>query len=169
MTARLLRRIKLTTLLLGAAGLGACVAPILTVPPPGAAEIGFSIYSAVGDGGTVAGDSGTAAGDSGTAAGDAGTAAGDAGTAAGGGVKLWTAHGGPWPDAARATYYLRDRALQSGVIATANADGSFLAQPMEGTERDRIQIYYVTPAGDYSESICVLLTAGSSPLEACPE
>jgi hypothetical protein len=163
MTSRRLRRIKLTTLLVGAAGLGACVAPILTVPPPGAAEIGFSIYSgAAGDGGTVAGDGGTVAG-------DAGAAVGDAGTAASGGVKLWIAHGGPLPAAAGATYYLRDRALQSGVIATADADGSFTAQPLEGTERDPIQIYYVTPAGNYSESICVLLTDDSSPPPVCPE
>ena len=154
MTSRRLRRFKLTALLVGAAGLGACVAPILTVPPPGAAEIGFSIYNVASDGGTAAGDGGTATGDAGTA---------------GGGEKLWIAHGGPLPAAALATYYLRDRALQSGVIATANADGSFTSQPMEATERDPIQIYYVTPAGNYSESICVLLSAGSSPLEACPE
>ncbi len=155
MTFPRLRRIKLTALLVGAAGLGACVAPILTVPPPGAAEIGFSIYSAAGDGGTVAGDGGTAASDAGMAS---------------GGEKLWIAKGGPLPPAALATYYLRQpSAAERGHRDRQRRRLVHVTADMEGTDGDPIQIYYVTPAGDYSESICVLLSAGSSPLEACPE
>jgi hypothetical protein len=141
MTSRYRRRIKLTALLLGFAGLGACVAPILTVPPPGAAEISFAskIIADV-----------------------------DGGSDGGGPRRVWNAKGGPLPAAALATYYLDNRALGAGVIATALADGSFTSGDMEGTDGDPIQIYYVTPAGNYSESICVLLTDGSSP-RACPE
>ena len=72
------------------------------------------------------------------------------------------------PAASLATYYLRNRTLQTGVFASGKADGSFTSPPMEGTLADPIQIYYVTPAGDYSESICVLLLPGSSP-PVCPE
>jgi hypothetical protein len=155
MTSRYFRRIRLSGLLLAFAVLGACVAPILTVPPPGAADIAFSIFGSGADGGTAA---------------DGGTVA-DGGTAADGGTTtLWIAHGGPLPSAALATYYLRNRKLQEGVFATAEADGSFTAPPLEGARKDPIQIYYVTPAGNYSESICVLLTDDpSSPPSACPE
>jgi len=142
MTSPRLRRIKLTALLVGAAGLGACVAPILTVPPPGASEIAFSskIIADV-----------------------------DGGVDGGAPRRVWNAKGGPLPSAALATYYLDNRALGSGVIATALADGSFTSGDMEGTDGDPIQIYYVTPAGNYSESICVLLTDDSSPPPVCPE
>lgn len=142
MTSRTLRRIRLTGSVLAVAGLGACVAPILTVPPPGAADIAFSssIVAEV-DGGTAAD---------------------------GGAQQLWIAQGGALPSASLATYYLRNRTLQNGVFAPAKADGSFASPPMEGALGDPIQIYYVTPTGDYSESICVLLMPGSSP-PACPE
>jgi hypothetical protein len=143
MTFRHLRRIKLTTLFLAFAGLGACVAPILTVPPPGASEIAFTSTA---------------------------IAEVDGGADAGGVTRtVWIAHGGPLPSAALATYYLRNRTLEEGVFATAAADGSFTSPDMDGTTGDPIQIYYVTPAGDYSESICVLLRSGSLPLSACPE
>jgi hypothetical protein len=147
MTSRYLRRIRLTGSVLAVAGLGSCVAPILTVPPPGAADIAFSAAGSGFDGG----------------------AAVDGGLAADGGAPtLWTARGGPLPAAALATYYLRNRKLEEGVFATAQADGSFTSPPLEGALEDQIQIYYVTPAGNYSESICVLLTDGSSP-PVCPE
>lgn len=136
MTPRHLRRIKLTALFLAFAGLGACVAPILTVPPPGASQIGFSSRITT--------------------------------DADGGARTVWTAQLGPLPSAALATYYLRNRSLQEGVFGAAAADGSFITRELDGTAGDPIQIYYVTPAGDYSESICVVLTAGSSP-PACPQ
>jgi hypothetical protein len=129
------RWLKLGALLLAFAGLGACIAPILTVPPPGAESIAFAPMVI---------------------------------TDADGGQKtVWTTQGGPLPQAALATYYLRNQALEDGVFATARADGSFTAPEMDGTQNDPIQIYYVTPAGDYSVSICVLLKEGSSP-PLCP-
>jgi hypothetical protein len=129
------RWMKLAALLVAFTGLGACIAPILTVPPPGAADLAFAS--------TVVTD------------------------ADGGQKTVWIAQGGPLPQAALATYYLRNRTLAEGVFATARADGSFISPQMDGKPNDPIQIYYVTPAGDYSVSICVLLTEGSSP-PLCP-
>jgi hypothetical protein len=129
------RVLKLGTLLVAVAGLGACIAPILTVPPPGATDISFA--SVVGE-------------------------------IDGGQKTTWTTHGGPIPQAALATYYVRNRALGEGVFTTAAADGSFTATGMEGTPNDQIQVYYVTPAGDYSDSVCLVLTEGPSPAPTCP-
>jgi hypothetical protein len=81
---------------------------------------------------------------------------------------VWTTQGGALPQAAQATYYVFDRTLGAGVIATAHADGSFTAPAMAGTANDPILVYYKTPDGDYSDSICVLLSAGTSP-PLCPE
>jgi hypothetical protein len=130
------RWIRIGTLLLAVTGLGACIAPILTVPPPGAEGIAFSS--------TVITD------------------------ADGGQRTVWTAQGGPLPEAALAKYYIFDQTVSGGVIAMARADGSFTAPEMDGTVDDHIVVYYVTPAGNYSESVCVLLSAGSSP-PLCPE
>jgi hypothetical protein len=137
MSSRRGRWIKIGTLLLAFVGLGACIAPILSVPPPGAMQISFeSQVDTDVDGGQTT---------------------------------FWTTEGGPLPQAALATYYVRNRRLEAGVFAPAGEDGSFKAQPMEGTAGDPIQIYYVTPAGDYSESICVLLMPGAaSAASLCP-
>jgi hypothetical protein len=129
------RWMKLGALLLAFAGLGACIAPILTVPPPGAEDLAFASMLIT--------------------------------NADGGQKRVWTAQGGPLPQAALATFYLRNQSLGDGVFATARTDGSFTAPEMDGAQNDPIQIYYVTPAGDYSVSICVLLTEGSSP-PLCP-
>lgn len=137
MSTRCGRWIKIGTLLLAFVGLGACIAPILNVPPPGAMQISFTS--------TVITD------------------------ADGGQRTVWTTEGGPLLSAALATYYVRDKTLGAGLFATARDDGSFTARDMDGTAGDPIQIYYVTPAGDYSESICVLLMPGTaSPASLCP-
>jgi hypothetical protein len=76
---------------------------------------------------------------------------------------LWTASGGALAEAANATYYVFNRTLGGGVIATARNDGSFTAPPMQGKQSDQVLVYYKTPFGDYSDSLCVLLGAGASP------
>jgi len=131
------RWIKIGTLLLAFVGLGACIAPILNVPPPGAMQISFeSRVETDVDGGQTT---------------------------------FWKTQGGPLPAAALATYYVRNKRLEAGVFQLAADDGSFVAPEMTGTAGDPIQIYYVTPAGDYSESICVLLMPGAaSPTSLCP-
>jgi hypothetical protein len=126
---------KIGTLLLAVAGLGACVAPILTVPPPGAVDISFMSYLSVDS------SSGTQ-------------------------KTLWNTQGGSLPSAALATYYLRDQALGAGVFETALVDGSFTVRDMDGARGDQVLIYYVTPAGDYSESVCFVLADGRA--QKCP-
>jgi hypothetical protein len=85
---------------------------------------------------------------------------------------LWITHGMPSSQASFARYYVFNESLGSGIIASAGIDGTFTGAPMDGTLNDRIQLYYVTPGGDYSDSICVLLTeevvapGGSAP--SCP-
>jgi hypothetical protein len=134
MVDRVTRWLRLGALLGGSALLWACVAPILTVPPPSA--ISFTANTVVDTRGAS--------------------------------KTVWTTQGGPLAQAADSTFFVVDRSLGSGVIATARNDGSFTAPPMDGAENDPVLIYYRTPAGDYSDSICLLLAPGTSPL-ACPE
>ncbi len=125
----LLRRrwLKIGTLLGASALLWSCVAPILTVPPPGA--IAFESMVLTASDGTQ--------------------------------QTFWIASGGPLEQAANATYFVYDRTLGGGVIATGRNDGSFTAPPMLGNDKDQVLVYYKTPFGDYSDSLCVLL--GASP------
>ena len=92
---KLLRRrwLKMGTLLGASALLWSCVAPILTVPPPGA--ISFESTMLTASDGTQ--------------------------------QTFWIASGPALEQAANATYFVFDRTLGSGVIATARNDGSFTA------------------------------------------
>jgi hypothetical protein len=123
------RWLRLGTLLATAAGLWSCVAPILTVPPPGAVTFTPAVIT----------------------------------DASGVQKTVWTTDGGPLEQAANATYFVLNRRLGSGVIATARNDGAFTAPPMDGVLKDPILIYYRTPTGDYSDSTCVLLSDGATP------
>ncbi|HVT06289.1 MAG TPA: hypothetical protein VHO67_02470 [Polyangia bacterium] len=125
---------RLGTLLAAVAGLWSCVAPILTVPPPGAVTFTPAFVASVG----------------------------------GAQSQFWTTEGGPLEQAAGAAYFVMNKRLASGVIATAQPDGSFKAPPLEGNENDEIRIYYRTMTGDYSEPACFSLVEGTSPeLAAC--
>jgi len=81
----------------------------------------------------------------------------------GGQKTVWVTHGLASPNAAFATYYVYNERLQSGIIATAGADGTFTGIPMDGTTNDRIDLSYRTPSGDYSDSLCLLLTTDVGP------
>jgi hypothetical protein len=52
----------------------------------------------------------------------------------------------------------------SGIIQTAGADGTFTSTPLDGTMGDHVDISYRTPGGDYSDSLCLLLTTDVDPL-----
>ena len=83
---------------------------------------------------------------------------------------LWTAaQPAPFLPAAGARFYLFDQTNGRGVIQTAGADGTFATSPtMEGTVDDRVLLYYATPSGDYSDSICLLLREASPVAPFCP-
>jgi hypothetical protein len=79
---------------------------------------------------------------------------------AGGQKTVWITHGLPSSNAAFAYFYVINDNLvpRAGIIAVAGADGSFTGMPLDGTMGDHIRISYQTPAGDQSDSICLLLT-----------
>jgi hypothetical protein len=91
---------------------------------------------------------------------------------AGGQKTVWITHGLASNNAAFAYFYILNERTQNGVITVAGADGSYTAPPIDGVMNDHVRITYETPSGgNYSESICLLLTTdvgsgGSAP--ACP-
>jgi hypothetical protein len=74
----------------------------------------------------------------------------------------------PLARAADATFRLYNLDNDFGYIVTAEPDGTFVSQPMEGMMDDRISLYYITPAGDYSDSICLLLREATPVAPFCP-
>jgi hypothetical protein len=131
MNLRRRRWLKMGTLLGASALLWSCVAPILTVPPPGA--ISFESTMLTASDGTL--------------------------------QTFWIASGPPLEQAANATYFVFNRTLGAGVIASARNDGSFTAPPMQGNQKDQVLVYYKTPFGDYSDSLCALLDTTFSACE----
>ena len=77
---------------------------------------------------------------------------------AGGQKTVWVTRGLPSENAAFATYFVKNQRTGGGIIATAEADGTFTGMPMDGVENDNVLVSYRTPEGDYSDSICLLLT-----------
>jgi hypothetical protein len=86
---------------------------------------------------------------------------------AGGQKTVWITRGGVNGNAALARFFVYDTNRGTGVIATAMQDGSYEAPAMDGTENDRVEVSYETPAGDFSAAICVLLADGPKALR-CP-
>src|SRR5262249_7050857 len=90
----------------------------------------------------------------------------------GGQKTVWVTHGLPSSNAALATYYVYNQRLGTGIIATAGPDGTFTGMPMDGMLNDRIDLSYQTPGGDYSDSLCLLLTtdvsSGGASAPRCP-
>jgi hypothetical protein len=78
--------------------------------------------------------------------------------AAGTSHTLWITAGGQNGNAANGTFYITDLERGSGVIARANADGSFVANPMEGIAGEHIAIYFQEVSGRDSVTACVLLS-----------
>jgi hypothetical protein len=69
---------------------------------------------------------------------------------------------------ANATFRLYNLDRDFGYIVRASSDGTFVSQPMDGVMDDRILLYYITPAGDYSDSICLLLREAAPVAPFCP-
>ena len=137
MTSRMrLRLAKLATLLGGAMLLWACNAPPIVIPPPYTPDVVFSSQLLT--------------------------------DASGQQTTVWTG-AQPMIDtkAASATYFIYDLELNAGVIQVADDNGMFATTPAwAGTAGDKISIYYLTPTGTYSDSLCLLLAEGSS--TTCP-
>lgn len=90
----------------------------------------------------------------------------------GGQKTVWITHGLASTNAAFATFYVFNDRTKAGIIATAGADGSYTGTPLDGVMNDHVLVSYQTPGGDYSDSLCLLLTTdvdastGSAP--RCP-
>lgn len=79
----------------------------------------------------------------------------------------WITSGGKNGNAADATFFVVDQERAAGVITHARPDGSFTADPMEGTVGDHVTVYYRDVTGRDSAAACVLLS--ESPVaDRCP-
>jgi len=56
----------------------------------------------------------------------------------------------------------------SGVIVRAQADGSYVTNPLEGKLGDRIQLHYLDPEGHNSPDICRVLQQGLAQTPCTP-
>jgi hypothetical protein len=86
----------------------------------------------------------------------------------GGQKTVWITHGLPSENASFGRFSIFNQNLGVGVITTAELDGSYDAPPLDGAVNDRVQIYYQTPEGDYSDSICLLLSETVPPALSAP-
>jgi hypothetical protein len=73
---------------------------------------------------------------------------------------LWETRGAPSPSMAAAKVSIFNLDGGSGVIVTAQPDGSYVASPFDGREGDRIQIQYESHDGKPSPDICRVLQRG---------
>jgi hypothetical protein len=73
---------------------------------------------------------------------------------------VWTAaQPTAFTQAANARFYIYDETSLAGIIQTADANGMFTTTPtFDGNMGDHIQLYYETPATDYSDAICLILS-----------
>ena len=85
----------------------------------------------------------------------------------GGQKTVWTAHGEPYDQAPFARVHVFDANRGVGVIGLAAADGSYASPPFEGTDGDRIEISYETPAGGLGDRFCFQLVE-VVPAPVCP-
>jgi hypothetical protein len=75
-----------------------------------------------------------------------------------------------FPGGARVTLY--DDDAGDGTIVTADADGTFVSDPVTGGEGDRVRIWYEDEAGTMSKELCLVVTLGRQSqinVTACPE
>jgi hypothetical protein len=81
---------------------------------------------------------------------------------------VWITQGKPEAHAALAKFFIFNDSIGAGVIVDAAADGSYVAPALDGTRGDRIFIYYTTPSGSDSESVCRQLVEGD-PAPSCSQ
>lgn len=80
----------------------------------------------------------------------------------------WITQGKPDTRAALAKFFIFNANLGSGVIVDANAEGAYVAPPLDGATGDRVFISYTAPDGRDSEVACRQLVEGD-PAPACPQ
>jgi hypothetical protein len=87
-------------------------------------------------------------------------------------MSVWISHGLPSANASGATFFIVNQRTQNGVITVAGIDGTYTAPPLEGMQDDHVLLSFRTPNGDYSDSLCLLLTtsvdASTGSASRCP-
>jgi hypothetical protein len=73
---------------------------------------------------------------------------------------VWETRGAPSASTSEARVYVFNLDAGSGVIVRAQADGSYVANPLEGKPGDRVQLHYQTADGRNSPDICRVLEQG---------
>lgn len=64
--------------------------------------------------------------------------------------------------------FLINRTTGDGVSARADTNGGYTTPTFTGQMGDQIELFYRTPRGEFSESICAPLAAGTPAINACP-
>ena len=85
----------------------------------------------------------------------------------GGTKKVWEVAGPAVAQAANGRVSVFNIKTQTGVIAKAAADGSYVTAPLDGVAGDNVEISYVTPKGEQSGVLCRKLADGPSPHPFC--
>jgi hypothetical protein len=81
------------------------------------------------------------------------------------GTDQWTATG--TGAEGNSEVFVVDRATGDGVSTRADANGGYTTPAFTGTANDSIELFYRTPRGEISQSVCVQLAAGTPPISAC--
>lgn len=78
----------------------------------------------------------------------------------GGSKIVWEARGGSHWSMRRAKVFVFNLDTETGVIAGAKADGSYVAGPFDGRITDRIELSYEDLYGEHSPVVCRRLVEG---------
>lgn len=83
-----------------------------------------------------------------------------------GGPDIWTATGtGAEADS---EVYVLNQTTGEGVITRADANGGYTTPNFAGRVNDAMELFYRTPRGEFSPSICAALNVGTPQISACP-
>jgi hypothetical protein len=84
------------------------------------------------------------------------------------GPRIWETRGGPSSAMSEARVFVYNIDGGTGVIQRANADGSYVANPIDARLGDRIQIRYESKDGRNSPDICRVLQQGLAQTPCTP-
>jgi hypothetical protein len=81
------------------------------------------------------------------------------------GTDLWTASGSGAEG--NSEVFVIDRTTGDGVSVRADTNGAYTTPAFTGQANDTVELFYRTPRGEYSQSICTPLSVGTPQISAC--
>jgi hypothetical protein len=81
------------------------------------------------------------------------------------GTDLWTASGSGAEG--NSEVFVIDRTTGDGVSVRADGNGGYTTPAFTGQANDTVELFYRTPRGEYSQSICTPLSVGTPQISAC--